>query len=95
VDPRSRPLAPLLGIVLILLGLACFSFLVWANAPMEEPASPGTTPNPSRKRSAWDEWLDRRWVWMIRFLKYGAIPGGLVSVVAGVLLLIPEKAKRE
>jgi len=40
------------------------------------------------------DWSDRHWVWLIRFVDYGAVPGGVVFVLAGSLLLLPDRTRR-
>ena len=90
---RSGPLAPVLGILLILFGIASFGFYVWGNAPMEEPASPGATPNPSK--TAAESWWWRFTPLMIRLHTYVAIPAGVVGVVVGALLLLPLDSRRD
>jgi len=82
-----------IGVLLILLGIASFGFYIWGNAPMEEPASPGRTPNPS-KMAAPEEWWVRAAPLLVRFHKYGAIPAGVVGIIVGALLLLPEKTRR-
>ncbi len=85
----------ILGVGLILLGLACFAVLIWASAPMEEPASPGRTPNPSKLGSDEGfERMQRRWTGLARFCKYGAIPLGVALLAAGIYFLIPDRLSR-
>lgn len=79
------------GVVLILLGLAAFGVMFWANAPIEEPASLGKTPNPS----LWNEERFNREiryaVWLSWFVRYGAIPTGLLFIGAGIWCLFPVR----
>ena len=83
-------IAPVLGIVLILLGLAFFGFYLWGQAPLEEPANPGRTPNPSRMPEG--EWEWRIIVLRILLHRY-AILAGVVFVGIGAVLLLPERTK--
>ena len=83
----------MLGVLLILFGLASLGFYVWGNAPLEEPASPGKTPNPSQM-------LQEKWWWkytplIVRLHRF-SISGGIVFVGAGMLLvLLPDRLRRE
>ena len=82
----------ILGVLLILLGLAVFGALLFLHAPLEEPASPGKTPRPVP-----DEEFERTMRWTYRvawFTKYGAIPTGLLLIGGGIWCLIPERPKR-
>ena len=101
------------GIVLIVLGLGALAETAWfwhTHAAMEEPASPGRTPNPSgstfhrlldaktdEEREHWKrveeaEWREaieqgRRDALWGRIRLYGAVPGGLLVVLAGSWLI--------
>jgi len=85
---RSGPVAPVLGILLLLLGIVSFGFYVWGNTPMEEPASPGRTP------AAAGEWW-WRYGHLIARLHSCSIPAGVLFVFVGALLLIPERNLRK
>jgi hypothetical protein len=89
---RSGPIAPALGVLLILLGIAFFGFYVRGNAPMEEPASPGKTPNPSQvPQETWG----RRHPGLIPRLHRFSIPAGVVFVGVGIVLLLPLDSRRD
>ena len=83
----------MLGVLLILLGIASFGFYIWGNAPMVEPANPGIIENPKHMIPP-EEWRIRFFELQVRFHKYGAIPAGVVGIIVGALLLLPEKARR-
>jgi hypothetical protein len=94
---RSGPIAPILGILLIVIGLILLGAIAWGylSPPMEEPASPGKTPNPSRLPS--DEAFERTLRWtgrLVLFMRYGAIPTALLLIGAGVFLLVPDRPVR-
>jgi hypothetical protein len=91
----SRPgiLAPALGILLILLGFASVAVFVWPEAPMEEPANPGKTPNPSKVISKFEEWMLYRWNRIRQVFRYAAIPAGVVCLVVGTMLLVPKRTR--
>jgi hypothetical protein len=85
-------MAPVLGILLLLVGLGSFGFTVWGNAPLEEPASPGKTPNPSKMPQ--EEWWWRLTPLIARLHRF-SIPAGVVFVGAGIMLLLPLDSRRD
>lgn len=93
MNARPTALAPVLGVLLILFGIASFGFHVWGNAPLEEPASPGRTPNPSKRPA--EAWWWKFTPLIVRLHRF-SIPGGIVFVGAGILLvLLPDRLRRE
>ena len=95
MGPRSRPLAVVLGVLLILLGLASVSLFYRPDAPMEEPASPGRTTNPSKTLSPFAEWWLYPSIRMSRFFRYAGGAGGVACLVVGTMFLVAKRSRSE
>ena len=88
-----------LGVLLVLAGALLFGvwvYVCWApGPPLEEPASPGRTPNPSTAPWTYDrekeesEYLLNRWKRGLVF--YGLPAAGLILAALGVATLAARK----
>jgi hypothetical protein len=87
---RVRSIA--LGLLLLLLGFTGLFTSVWPEAPLEEPASPGKTPNPSETITPFWEWWLYPSVRIIQSIRYAAAVGGVTCLVMGAMLLAPKRA---
>lgn len=79
----------LLGALLIAAGAALLGLWLWLHfgPPVEEPANPGRTPNPSTSpwtHLGWPERLVHSWPWALRLL----LPSAALLLIAGLAVLI-------
>jgi len=93
----------LVGALLIVLGLDLLAETAWfwhTHTATEEPASPGRTPNPSKRREEEREFREaieegRRDVLRLRIRLYGCVPGGLLIILIGSWLMTARPRERQ